>query len=532
MSQTLHLQLLGSPYLELDSKPLTGLTIGKAQGLLYYLAVTGQPHTRESISSLLWPETSTSQARENLRNLLPHVRSAVDPYLVITRDTLAFDRQSTYWLDVEVLTSTFSAYRSESSTGPVQSTEPSLYALSQAVALYRGDFLAGFYLQNAPEFEAWTMTEREHLRALAIDSMALLIKQYKMQGDYEAGVATAKELLALDPWRETTHQQLMMLLAQMGNRSAALTQYTLCQEMLADEFGVEPMQETTALYEQIKAGHYDKMPPRPEGPRNFGDERQDEGMTSTQSHPFTPSRGAPRAHPLTPAPVTEVPNNIPTPLNPLIGREEELTYIEQKLANADCRLLTLTGLGGTGKTRLALEAAKRMSNNSHGPPIFPDGVYFVSLLQIDELKADEAGQHGTTEPLALAIAKAINLTLEDKATWHQQLCNHLADISTLLVLDNFEHLLPYRTLIQQTLQQVPTLKILVTSRVPLHVSGEWTLPLTGLATVGFGCRGMGKIRPPFGSFCSVLIKSIHAPYRLQHNINTSHKFVNWSKACP
>lgn len=498
MSQKLSLQLLGPPQIALDGKPLADLTIGKAQGLLYYLAVTGRAHPREAISTLLWPDTSTAQARKNLRNLLPHLRSVVDSYLTIDRKFLSFDKQSEYWLDVEVLTSAFAISQSKGSM------TSNFNDLSHAVDLYRGDFLDGFYLKNSPEFEAWVLTEREHLRELAINSMSLLVKQYAAEGEFEEGFTATKNLLSLDPWRETTYQQLMMFLAQMGNRSAALTQYALCQEMLADEFGVEPMPETTVLYEQIKAGVYDKVAQSSLSATNewqdgnvtraHGDKVTQKGTQEieAQTHPLTPSS----PHLLPSAPVTEISNNILVPLNPLIGREQELAYIKKTLTSAECRLLTITGLGGTGKTRLALELAKCMAEPTTQLPIFSDGVYFVSLLQLDtpterapkavEILGNASESQRTNhvsfaEPLILIIAQAIGLSSRSKAESSQQLLNYLAGKELLLVLDNFEHLLPYCPFVQWLLQQVPTLKMLITSRTPLRIIGEWTYPLTGFS---------------------------------------------------
>jgi predicted ATPase/transcriptional regulator with XRE-family HTH domain len=166
-------------------------------------------------------------------------------------------------------------------------------------------------------------------------------------------------------------------------------------------------------------------------------------------------------------------HNLPTPLTPLLGREHDLARIAGLLANSDCRLLTLVGPGGIGKTRLALEAAAKAVET------FSDGVYFVSLAPLN-----------TAEFMASAIAQALNLVLQGQASPTAQLLNYLRDIKrqALLVLDNFEHLLPATpagdaqaiSLVIDLLRQAPAVKLLVTSRERLNVQGEWAFEVQGL----------------------------------------------------
>ncbi len=243
MDKTLVLKLLGSPQIRLDEKPVTQFISRKAQALLIYIIVTGKLHSREVLAELFWQNMPSSQSMKNLRTVLSNLRQLVGAYLIITRQTIAFNRECPYHLDVESIQAI--------AAHPVTA---SLQSLSEAVTQYQGDFLEGFYVPDAPDFESWTLMERERLRELAIEGLHSLAEQYFGQQNYTVGLVITHKLLAIDPWRETAHRQQMIFLARTGQRRAALAQYNTCLQILADEFNVEPMAETTALYERIRSG--------------------------------------------------------------------------------------------------------------------------------------------------------------------------------------------------------------------------------------------------------------------------------------
>lgn len=163
------------------------------------------------------------------------------------------------------------------------------------------------------------------------------------------------------------------------------------------------------------------------------------------------------------APVSLPLPNLPIPPTPLVGRKAELTALTQLLNDPHCRLITLIGAGGMGKTRLAIEVAARQAGS------FPDGAYFVSLASFS-----------SPAFLSLAIADALGLKFQGQIEPRAQLLNYLLDKRLLLVLDNFEHLLSGAELLAEIMQCVPHVRLLVTSRERLNLAGEWVFEIRGL----------------------------------------------------
>lgn len=259
MSQLLQITLLGSPTIILGDQPLTGLLTGKVMALFAYLAVNRRPHTRDHLADLLWSEFNNQQARNNLRYLLPDLRRHLAAHLTITPQTLSFNRQAPYWLDVEVLQATLAAQLS--TMGPMR--QPSavsidLPALQAALDLYQGKFLAGFTVRNAPVFEAWVRQQQDEIHHATVQGCYTLAEAYYQAGETQAGLTANQQLLRWAPWHEAGHRLQMRLLVAAGQRSAALAHYTLCRQLLADELAVEPEAATTALYEVIRREAYDR----------------------------------------------------------------------------------------------------------------------------------------------------------------------------------------------------------------------------------------------------------------------------------
>ena len=219
----------------------------KARALLAYLVIEkNRPHSREQLIELLWPENPPQSAFGNLRYALAHLRKVIGDadaqphYLLISRENLQFNSLSDYELDVEVFTDLFHL-------GDIENLE-------QAVALYQGDFLAGFPSINSSPFEEWILLKREQFRRQAIEAFHIISNHYEQAGEYQQVLHYAHRQVEFEPWLEEAHQQLIRALALNGQRSAALAQYETCHRVLANELNIEPSHETIQLYEMIRDG--------------------------------------------------------------------------------------------------------------------------------------------------------------------------------------------------------------------------------------------------------------------------------------
>ncbi|MGE5263480.1 MAG: tetratricopeptide repeat protein, partial [Acidobacteriota bacterium] len=441
------LNVLGPLQITLAGAPVAMFQSDKARALLLYLVVeSNRPHRREELTGLLWPDVPEQTARHNLRQTLFNVRQAIHdqkanpPYLLVTREEIQFNAESDHALDVATFAALLAACEAHPHPDPETCVECAARR-QQAVELYRGRFLQQFFLEDSAAFEEWALLRREALHERALEALARLARHYEQRADYEAARRCAQRELELDPWREEAHRQVMRALAAGGQRSAALVQYETCRRVLADELGIEPSAETRTLFERIRSG----------------DLKLDIGKS--EMSPMS------NVHPPT--------SNLPAASTPFVGRERELQDLGQLLADPQCRLLTLVGPGGMGKTRLALELA---SQHRHA---FRDGANFVSLAPL------------TTPALIVhAMAEGLGITFVGPSNPQQQLFHYLAEKQILLIVDNVEHLLEWAGLFAEILQHAPAVKILATSREPLDLMGEWVFQVEGL-TVPQNERGEG-----------------------------------------
>jgi predicted ATPase/DNA-binding SARP family transcriptional activator len=438
---TLRLLLLGTPQIERDGA-LVDVDTRKAIALVAYLAVTEQAHSREALAGLLWPEYEPERAYANLRRTLWSLNKAVGhAWLDADQETVTLQRGQGFWLDVEAFQGhleTCQAHGHDTSEACPACFTP----LTEAVSLYRGDFMAGFTLRDSPGFDEWQFFQAEGLRRDLASALERLVRCHIQQGEFEPAIAHARRWLALDPLHEAAHRALMTLYAWAGQQAAALRQYGECVRVLEEELGVPPEGETSELYEAIRRR---ELPPPPVA--------------------GAPGAAVSAGERLTPQPQ----HNLPHQPTSFVGRISELNELGRLLRDPACRLLALVGSGGIGKTRLAIQAALQAA----GEPkhAYRDGIRFVPLAALDSPRYIVP---------TVAEALAFSFNQREGADPKQQLLDYLCEKQMLLVLDNFEHLLEGAGLIGEILSIAPRVKALVTSRERLNLRGEWVLEVQGM----------------------------------------------------
>lgn len=234
----LRVSLLGAPAIEVGRKRIETDT-RKATALLAYLAVSEQPQRRATLAALLWPDNDEQKGRGALRRTLSVLRTALgDRWLDAEGETIGLQRTGVR-IDVAEFRRAFREGR-----------------LTDAVTLYRGDFLQGFSLRDSSEFDDWQAMQSDALRADYADALSRLAADAEREGDHAVAIAHAKRRLALDVLHEPAHRDLIRLYARSGDRTAALRQYREATRLLDQELGVAPVAETRALRDAIEAGTF------------------------------------------------------------------------------------------------------------------------------------------------------------------------------------------------------------------------------------------------------------------------------------
>ncbi|MEZ4663076.1 MAG: tetratricopeptide repeat protein [Caldilineaceae bacterium] len=325
--------------------------------------------------------------------------------------------------------------------------------------------MACFTLSDCPTFDDWQFFESEALRSDYADVLAQLVQHLSARTIDDAIVFAARRWLALDTLDESVQRQLMRLYALAGQQAAALRQYEECARLLDDELGVEPDAETAALYEAIRSRQFAAGEKAGRGEGEKGGKGA-EYVSLSPLPPFPPA-SSPLRH------------NLPAQATSFVGRAEELAAICQMLVEqSECRLLTLVGPGGIGKTRLALQIAQQIADGeaADGDDVrYADGVFFVQLETVDG-----------AEQLVMALANAVGFVFQGGAEPREQLLRHLQSKQMLLLLDNFEHLLAAADLLTVILQTAPGISLLATSREALALQEEWLYGVSGFAAPAAG----------------------------------------------
>ena len=407
----LEVRLLGKFEVKSDGKPVA-IPSRPAQSLFAYLILTaGTSHRREKLAGLLWPDSLEETARSNLRSALWKIRKAfpasdVAAYLFADDLTIAFNASAAYWLDVAELQKA--------------SENASVDELMTILSLYHGELLPGFY-------DEWMLLEREHLVSIFEHHMARLMSLLENEHRWLDIFDWAERWIKLGQKPEPAYRALMTAHAAKGDMSKVAVTYERCAKSLK-EFDIEPSEQTKELYKNLKSGK--------EVSTNVT-------ITPVEKQSFS---------------------SIPVPLTSFVGREQELKEIARLLSAS--RLLTLTGSGGVGKTRLAIQTAHDVIRQ------FKDGVFWVGLVGV----SDE-------DLIPQVIAGSLNVREISDEPLIETLKSYFKPKEVLLVIDNCEHLIrACAQYIEQLLAACPWLKILATSIEALGIFNEtnWQVPSLSL----------------------------------------------------
>lgn len=430
-------KLLGQFDVRRDGTPLV-IPSRPAQSLLAFLLLNaGIPHRREKLAGLLWPETPEANARRSLRQELWRLRKALGPspssegavsYLQSDDITITFAANSESWLDAAEL---------ERGGGEGATADE----LMRVLSLYHGELLPGFY-------DEWVALERERLRAIYEEKMGRLLEC--LQGGQRWGAVRewAERWIGLGGSPEPAYRALMIAHHALGNVSHVAIVYDRCVRAMLDDLGVEPSEETRALFEWLSKR--EKIPPVSQTP-------------ATRPEPLQPARHDESKSPVLP-PALPRPRRLPVPLTTFIGREGEIAQLKRLLSKT--RLLTLTGAGGVGKTRLAIRLAEDLSHQ------YKDGAWWVDL-----------GALSDPALVPQAVARSVGVQEVPNVPVVEQLADALCSAEGLLVLDNCEHLIAACAhLAEFLLGACGSVRMLMTSREALGMLGEtiWRVPSLAL----------------------------------------------------
>lgn len=398
------LHLLGPPQLTVDGQ-LLRLRSRKALAVLAYLALARESVPRVTLVDLIWPDQSEKRGRANLSWALNLVRNACGP-------VVAGDAQFA-WCDTTVVATDCAALLA-------LTPESTLGERLDALQLWRGELLAGFFLAGCAEFDSWLLGARERWQRRLIRLAEGLLLDLEEAGDHKQALRVAELWVRRLPWQEGAHRAAIRNLLALGRREAARAQLAQCERLLDEELGVSPSAETRALLDA-----------RPE-----------------RSPPLRPIAPLPRAY------------------TRFVGRDETLVHLLDTLRQPECALVTLVGPGGVGKSRLAVEAARRLADEFDGE------IWFFPLATLP------AGSDETE--LATQMAARLQVKLTGQATAVDELLNFLGNQRALLILDNFEQLNALCPFLVTLVDAAPYIKLLITSRVRCDLQLEWVVEIGGL----------------------------------------------------
>lgn len=438
----LRIVLLGGFAARLDEQlvPEPAWRLRKAKSLVKLLALApGHRLHREQLIETLWPEFAPAAGANNLHQALRAARQAFaqaggHDCLDLKEDIVALVPSGGVWTDVE-------AFEAASRQARQEHTPASYDA---ALALFAGELLPD------DPYEDWAEQRREEIGQ---DARSLLFELGELQmaaGAFEKAFEPLRRLVTLEPTHEPAHRALMRLYAYTGQRRLALRQFETLRATLQRELETAPEPDSDRLYRDVLSGQLER--PGNNNASALLDVATREAATDTSG---SAPRGGARV---------SSPHNLPRPLSRFVGRQREMTAVRGLLTTN--RLVTLTGTGGCGKTRLAIEVAAGSLSS------FRNGVWLVELAALSE-----------PDLIGSVIAQSLGVREQPGRTIIEVLSEYLRTRHALILIDNCEHLVDASGRLAETLLQTcPTVTILATSRQPLRISGEavWRVPSLSL----------------------------------------------------
>jgi predicted ATPase/DNA-binding SARP family transcriptional activator len=416
--------VLGPLVFERDGEPVP-LPSGRQRSLLALLLMAGGvPVSRDRLIDELWGGRPPASAVSAVHVHLSKLRDVIGDLLV--RGTAGYSLRSER-LDLDC--ARFDALVERARTDPDQARP----VLRAALELVRGEPLCDVPAEG--KLGQWRR---------ALEERCLQAHVLRIDADLGAGaagelVAELESLVAAHPFEERPWAQLMLALYRSGRQAEALEVFARARRVFADELGMEPGEQLVRLHTRILQQDGSLLVPG-------------NGVTGGQAPIEAPPKQA-----------AQRPSDLPTPLTRFVGREPAMAVMQALMADRDARVLTLTGAGGVGKTRLCLELARRIE------PSYREGAVFVRLerllnpaLVAAEISGALGHRAGTDGPGADGLGR------------------YLRGMELLLVLDNFEHLLQVAVLVSELLELAPQIQVLVTSRTPLRIRGERLFPVEAL----------------------------------------------------
>lgn len=437
------IQLLGNLSAQSGTHVIHRFPTYKTGALFAYLAFSApRESSREILADMLWPDTAEKAGRNSLSVALNALRRQLEPSGrppgSVLQTTSATVRLSPLAICTDISQFDAACRNLSLQTGP-----DSQAVLEQAAQLYQGDLLPGYY-------EDWVGAERERLKDLYLEILRRLVKSYVDAADFNKALEVAHKAIQVDPLREASHRTLMRLYAASGRPVAALEHLRYLESLLKQSLDIGPARATRELAREIAA----RIGNEPQAPLPM---RQ---SATLPSQPLQEQNPKPRQGEALPSP------RLPASLTRYFGRAEEQNRIVALLTHPEIRLVTLIGIGGIGKTRLALEVTHRLHD------AFQDNLCFVSLVD-----ATDAAQVADAIYAALGLPRKEQ---EDTDAWKQVLAA-LSGAPWLLILDNFEHILETGSaVVHALLTSLPKLTCLVTSRERLNLSGEQEVVISPL----------------------------------------------------